>query len=69
LDQLEEAIKIQNQEKALEILAELVPEWKKIRNNVLNCVLGVSFVRLVLDSFLGFDCEFLGRGNFYGFLA
>jgi hypothetical protein len=29
LDQLEEAIKIQNQEKALEILAELVPEWKK----------------------------------------
>ena len=29
LDQLEEAIKIQNQEKALEIPAELVSEWKK----------------------------------------
>ena len=29
LDQLEEALKIQNQEEALEILAELVPEWKK----------------------------------------
>ena len=32
LDQLEEALKIQNQEKALEILAELVPEWKKAQN-------------------------------------
>ena len=29
LDQLEEALKSQNQGKALEILAELVPEWKK----------------------------------------
>ncbi len=29
LDQLEEALKIQNQEEALEIVAEMVPEWKK----------------------------------------
>ncbi|MBL6798731.1 MAG: polysaccharide biosynthesis protein [Synechococcus sp. BS307-5m-G39] len=29
LDQLEEALKIQNQYEALEILSELVPEWKK----------------------------------------
>ncbi|WP_042504130.1 polysaccharide biosynthesis protein [Parasynechococcus marenigrum] len=29
LDQLEEALKIQNKEKSLEILSELVPEWKK----------------------------------------
>ena len=29
LDQLEEALKSQNQEKALEILSELVPEWKQ----------------------------------------
>jgi len=29
LDQLEKALKIQNQENALEILSELVPEWKK----------------------------------------
>ena len=32
LDQLEEALKSQNQEKALEILLELVPEWKKAQN-------------------------------------
>ena len=32
LDQLEETLKMQNQEKALEILSELVPEWKKAQN-------------------------------------
>ena len=32
LDQLEEALKFQNHEKVLEILAELVPEWKKAQN-------------------------------------
>lgn len=32
LDQQEEALKIQNQGKALDILSELVPEWKKAQN-------------------------------------
>ena len=32
LDQLDEALRIQSEEEALEILAELVPEWKNQRN-------------------------------------
>ena len=32
LDQLEEALKIQNPGKALDIPSELVPEWKKAQN-------------------------------------
>ena len=32
LDQLDKALKSQNQEKALEILSDLVPEWKKSQN-------------------------------------
>jgi FlaA1/EpsC-like NDP-sugar epimerase len=42
LDQLEEALNMQNKDKALEILAELVPEWKKPRIKVLNYVFSVS---------------------------